>query len=358
MLQLGLVGLPMSGKTTIFNALTGSQRPATMGAPGRLEVQVAAVDVPDPYLDKLAAIFRPKKKVHIQITYADIGGLAKGISEGGLSGPFRNQLAQMDGFLHVIRAFEDPTVPHPEETLDPQRDLHILDAEFMLADLITVENRIQRIKDEMGKGKNRAIAARELELFERLQVELERERPLRDLDLTSLERDSLRGYSLLTLKPQLILLNLGEEARPAEALVRVESRGTAALAIRGRLEMEIAQLAPDEAAEFMVEYGITDPMRDRVIRESFSLLHIQTFYTIGEEEVRAWTCPVGATAQQAAGRIHSDFERAFIKAEIIPVDMLIELGGLAEARQAGKLRIEGRDYILQPGDVMTVRHGA
>jgi GTP-binding protein YchF len=314
--------------------------------------------VPDTRLDKLTAIFKPKKEVFTQITYADIGGLARGISEGGLSGPFRNQLAQMDGFLHVIRAFDDPNVPHPEETLAPQRDLDILDTELLLTDLIGVENRIQRLKEEMGKGKDRAASAREQDLFERLHAGLEAERPLRDLDLTQAERDSLRSYAFLTLKPKLVLLNLGDEAQPAEKLIQVKGSDTAALAIQGKLEMEIAQLAPDEATEFMSEYGITEPMRERMIRASFDLLHIQTFYTVGEDEVRAWTCPVGATAQQAAGRIHSDFERAFIRAEITPADTLIELGGLAEARQVGKLRIEGRDYVMQQGDVMTVRHGA
>ncbi len=357
-MKLGLVGLPMSGKTTVFRALTGSDRPASVGAPGKLEVQIAVVDVPDPRLERLAALFQPERTVPLQITYADIGGLARGISEGGLGGPFRNQLAQMDGFLHVVRVFEDPSVPHPEDTLDPRRDLDILDGEFALADLITVENRKTRLKEEMQRGKDRAANARELELFERLQICLEDGRPLRDLDLNPAEREGLKGYTFLTMKPKLVLLNAGEVAAPAESLVKVEGRDTAVLSIQGRLEMEIAQLEPAEAAEFMAEYGIREPMRARVIRQSFDLLHVQTFYTVGEDEVRAWTCPVGATAQQAAGRIHSDFERAFIKAAIIEADTLLELGGLAEARQVGKLRLEGRDYIMKQGDVIEVKHSA
>lgn len=358
MTQLGLIGLPMSGKTTIFNALTGQERPATIGAPGRLDVQVAVVEVPDPRLEAFNAMFNPRKEVHIQITYADIGGLAKGISEGGLSGPFRNQLASMDGFLHVIRVFEEENVPHPESSIDPQRDLDILDSEFMLTDLVTVENRSVRLKEEMTKGKDRAAAARELELFERLREALENERPLRDLDLTQAERDSLRSYAFLTLKPKLVLLNMGEERQPAEGMISVKGVGTGVLPIQGKLEMEISQLEPEEAAIFMEEYGLTEPMRDRVIRNSFDLLHIQTFYTVGEDEVRAWTVHQGATAQEAAGRIHTDLAQHFIRAEIIGADTLLELGGLVEAKNQGKLRLEGRDYIMQQGDVINVKHNA
>jgi GTP-binding protein YchF len=329
-----------------------------MGVAGKLDVQVAVVDVPDPMLDTLNGMFNPPSKVNIKITYSDIGGLAKGISEGGLSGPFRNELAQMEGFLHVVRAFEDPSVPHPEETVDPQRDLDILDAEFLLNDLLTVENRIAKLQEEMQRGKDRAANAKELEVFEPLREALENERPLRDLNLTDAQRDSLRGYSFLTIKPKLVLVNTGDEARPAEEIVRVRGRQSAVLAIQGKLEMEIAQLEPDEAAEFMSEYGITEAMRDRVIRKSFDLLHIQTFYTVGEDECRAWTCPVGATAQQAAGRIHTDLERRFIKAEIISAETLIELGGLVQAKEVGKLRLEGRDYVMAQGDIINVKHNA
>jgi ribosome-binding ATPase YchF (GTP1/OBG family) len=195
-------------------------------------------------------------------------------------------------------------------------------------------------------------------VFEPLREALENERPLRDLNLTDAQRDSLRGYSFLTIKPKLVLVNTGDEARPAEEIVRVRGRQSAVLAIQGKLEMEIAQLEPDEAAEFMSEYGITEAMRDRVIRKSFDLLHIQTFYTVGEDECRAWTCPVGATAQQAAGRIHTDLERRFIKAEIISAETLIELGGLVQAKEVGKLRLEGRDYVMAQGDIINVKHNA
>ncbi len=354
-MRLGLIGLPMSGKTTIFSALTGASRPAGSAASGRPDVQIAVVNVPDPRLDRLYELFPRPRKVQAQITYADVGGLARGIGAGGLSGAFRNELNQMDGFLHVVRAFEDPNVPHPEGEVDPQRDLEILENEFLLADMVTVEKRRERLRDEIAKGKDRAANLREDELFARLQSALEDEIPLRTLDLSEAERQSLRGYGFLTLKPKLVLLNVGEEGEYLDASLRVRGELTPVLAIRGKLEAEIGQLDEEEAAIFLEEYGIEEPMRDRVIRESYELLHVQTFFTIGDDEVRAWPVRKGATAQEAAGVVHTDMQRGFIRAEIIPWDVLVELGGLAEARHAGKLRLEGKDYVMQDGDVMTVR---
>jgi GTP-binding protein YchF len=353
-MRLGLIGLPMSGKTTVFNVLTGSDRPASAGVPGKLDVQLAVVSVPDPRLDALHALYVPRKKVEAQIAYADVGGLAKGVGSTGLSGPFRNELNQMDGFLHVVRAFENPGVPHPEGDIDPQRDLDILEAELILADLLTAENRVEHIQDEMSKGKDREINARRLALFERLREALEGETPLHKVGLSETEEQDIKGYGFLTTRPRLVLLNMGDEAQePGEVIQAAE--GTPVLAIQGALEMEIAQLEPDEAALFMDEYGIAEPMRERVIRESYQLLNVQTFFTIGDEEVRAWTFPAGATAQEAAGIIHTDMERGFIRAEIVPIGTLLEMGGMAEVREAGKLRLEGKDYVMQDGDVMFVR---
>jgi GTP-binding protein YchF len=354
-MKLGLIGLPMSGKTTIFNALTGSNRPTAVAVPGKLDIQVAVVDVPDPRLEPLAAMFNPRKVVPAKITYADIGGLAKGISEGGLSGPFRNELAQMDGFLHVIRAFENPNVPHPEGSLDPQRDLDLLDAEFLLADQLVVEKRIEKLNEEMQRGKDRAVNAKELEQFERYKAALEAEKPLRDAGIPLAEQNALRGYGFLTLKPTLALVNAGDDAANAGPAVKVSGAYTSLITIQGALEAEIAQLAPDEAALFMQEYGITESARARVIRASYDLLHIQTFFTVGEDECRAWPHRIGATAQEAAGEIHSDLQRGFIRAEIVPADVLLELGGLNQAKQVGKLRQEGKEYVMQDGDVMNVK---
>ena len=354
-MKLGIIGLPMSTKTTIFNALTGREAPARVSAPGKLEVQLAVVDVPDPRLDAMAKIYEPERVVPAQITYADIGGLGKGISAEGLPGPFRNQLSQMDGFLHVIRAFEDPAIPHPENTIDPQRDLDILDGEFLLADLVTVENRIKRLNEEIARGKDRAANQRELELFERLREALEAETPLRDLDLTDEEQQALRGYGFLTIKPKLVLLNIGEENVDPAELVEVKGRKTGLMAIHGKIEAEISQLDEEEALLFLQEYGIEEPTRERIIRASYGLLDTLTFFTVGKDEVRAWRTHIGATAQEAAGVIHTDLQRGFIRAEIVPWDVLVELGSEAAARQAGKLRLEGKNYIMQEGDVMTVR---
>jgi hypothetical protein len=356
-MKLGLVGLPMSGKTTVFNALTGLDRPTTTAVPGQIDVQLAVVDVPDPRLEQLSQLFDPKKTTYAKITYADVGGVSKGISEGGLGGPFRNELSQMDGYLYVLRAFENPSVPHPEETINPQRDLAILDTEILLTDLLTVENRISRLQEELGRGKNREANQRELALFQRLQAHLEAERPLRDLELSSNDERHLRSFAFLTLKPRLLLVNFGDEKQPlSEVLPDVE--GERVMGIQGALEAEIAQLDDEDADLFMSEYDITEPVRDRVIQASYDMLSIQTFFTVGEDECRAWPHPIGATAQQASSVIHSDLEKGFIRAEIIPWDTLIELGTLSAAKADGKLRLEGRGYIVQDGDIMHVRHSS
>lgn len=354
-MRLGLIGLPMSGKTTVFNALTGANRPLTGGVPGKLDVQMAVVGVPDPRLDSLTDLFNPKKKVPAQITYVDIGGLAKGISEGGLSGPFRNELSQQDAFLQVIRAFQNPNVPHPEESIDPARDQDILESEFILSDLITVEKRMERLREEMSKGKNRADNQRELDVFERLRVTLEENQPLRTLEFSPEEEASLRGYGFLSQKPKLLLLNTDEAGVEPGSVLHPGGPNTSMIALAGRIEMEISELEGDDAALFMAEYGISEPTRDRVIRESYHLLNVQTFFTVGDDECRAWPHPIGSTAPQAAGRIHSDLERGFIAAEVVHYDLLMELGGWNEAKKVGKLRVEGKTYIMHDGDVMSVR---
>jgi GTP-binding protein YchF len=355
-MKLGIVGLPLAGKTTIFNTLTGAGRPTGPAPPGKLEVHTVTVDVPDPRLDQLHELFSDRKQVNAQITYADIAGLDKGVGQTGLSGPFRAQLSQMDGLLHVVRLFEDPAVPHPYQTIDPQRDVEALDGEFLLADLILVESRLERIADDIAKGRSkRDVLARERALFERLRDALEASTPLRDLPLSDDEDRDLRGYGFLTQKPTLVLLNSGDEAPDPASLLDYQHAHSALLTIQGCLEMEIAQLDESEAALFRAEYGIEQPARDRVIRTSYALVGLQSFFTIGDDEVRAWTVPVGTIAQEAAGEVHTDLQRGFIRAEVIQWDELLALGGLSEARAEGKLRLEGKDYVTQDGDVMQVR---
>ncbi len=357
-MRLGIIGLPHCGKTTVFNALTGQQLPTGYGASGQMEVHTAVVDVPDERLDFLGALYHPRKVVHATVTYKDIGGLEGGISAGGLSGPLRNELAQVDGFLHVVRAFEHPAVPHPQGSLDPQRDLAIIEGEFLLLDLITVEKRLERLRDEWNKIKGDARRQNEVEtaLMERLHAHLEREQPLRTLgDLGEEELKLVRGYGLLTLKPVLVVVNTGEEAPPPDSLVRVAGPRMALVGLRGEIEAEIAQLPPEDRAEFLAEYGIAEPGASRVVRQSYDLLGIHTFFTIGDDEVRAWSLPVGGTALDAAATIHTDMARGFIRAEVVAFADLRALGDMKAVRAAGKQRLEGKSYVVQDGDIIIIR---
>ena len=356
-MRLGIIGLPNSGKTTLFNALTGSDIETVAAAGGRFEIHTAVVSVPDPRVDKLSAMYQPKKTTYAQVTYVDIAGLDKGVGEGGIKGQFRNELAQVDGFVHVVRVFEDDTVPHPYVDTDPARDVEILDNEFLLTDLVAVEAKLERIQSEMRvKGRNVSPAvSTEYELMQQLKAHLEDEKPLRDLDLTDEQEKSLRGYGFLTLKPVLIVLNMGEEMQDPASLLTYDHRDSQIVALQAKIEAEIAQLDADDAAMFMEEYGITERGADKVIRLSYELLTIQSFFTVGEDEVRAWSIPIGATAPEAAGAIHSDLQKGFIRAEVMAYDDLISAGSEAALKQVGKLRLEGRDYVVKDGDIVHIR---
>jgi len=359
-MRLGIIGLPNSGKTTIFNALTGQNLPTGAATSGQFEVHTAVVNVPDPRVDKLKAMYNPRKTVYATVTYADIGGLDKGISEGGLKGQFRNELGQVDGFVHVVRAFTDETVPHPYETVDPQRDLETLDGEFLLADLVTVENRLERLQAEMrvkGKNVDKAVPA-ELELMERFKAHLETEKPLFELEITPDQAKAIRGYNFLTFKPVLVVVNLGDEAKDVSQLVTYTRPGSNVVGLQGKIEAELAQLEADDAAMFMQEYGITELSAAKVIRLSYELLAIQSFFTVGEDEVRAWSVAVGATAPEAAGAIHSDLQKGFIRAEVMKYADLIAGGSEAALKASGKFKLEGKEYIVQDGDIVHIRHSS
>jgi GTP-binding protein YchF len=355
-MKLGIIGLPGAGKTTIFNALTKGDAPTGQSMGGRFDVLTAVVDVPDKRVDVLSAMFNPKKTTYAKVIYTDIAGLQKGIGEsGGLTGPLLNHLVTLDGFVHVVRAFEDENVPHLEDTIDPARDLAALDMEFLINDLVAVEGKLERLREGLSKGayKNKSSAESELVLFERMHEMLAEERPLRELDLTEEEHKSLRGYSLLTLKPVLVVVNTGD-AQPEVAL-HYPYKHSRVANLRGKLEMELAQLVGDDLEMFMAEYGVSELGLDRVIHLSYQLMGLHSFFTVGEDEVRAWTIPVGATALEAAGAIHTDLAKGFIRAEVVPYKELVELGGLPQARTAGKLRQEGKTYIVQDGDVVHVK---
>ena len=354
-MELGIIGLPQSGKTTLFNALTCGDVPTGISG-GRVEVHTAVIDVPDDRVDKLVALFKAKKTVHAKVTYADIAGLEGKSSEAGISGPLLNTLAQMDGYIHVIRQFENPSVPHMDGQIDPLRDLANMEAELILNDLILVERKLQRLSEELkrgGVGREKTQIEREIALFERINDLLNQEIPLRNETFSGEEEKMMSSYGFLSRKPQLVVINQSEDQEPIE--VETPYANTTVVCIPAKLEMDIAQLPPEEAAIFLEEYGIEEPSLNRFIRLSYDLLGLQSFFTAGEKEVHAWTVNRGATAPEAAGVIHSDMQKGFIRAEVVSYDDLISLGSFAEARNQGKLRLEGKKYVIEDGDVIEIR---
>ena len=355
-MQIGIIGLPQTGKTTIFHALAGGEKAVATFSSGLLKIQTAVTAVPDLRVDRLSAMFNPRKTIYAQVTYADIGGLEKGVGRSGLPGPFVNQLGQMDAFLHVLRAFEDPAVPHGEGSIDIARDLSIVDTEFLLNDLGSVERRLERLEQSIKKGaSDREQAAKEKALFERMHDWLEAEKPLRALAMTHEEEQSTRGYGLLTLKPTLIVVNAGDDGAPALEAAQAK---TAVVTLNGRLEREIAELSTEDAAVFMQEFGLGELSRSKVIHLSYELLGLQSFFTVGEDEVRAWTLRKGAHAVEAAGEVHTDLAKGFIRAEVVAFQDLVDLGGMNEAKTKGKLRLEGKDYVVKDGDIVHIRHSS
>ena len=350
-MKLGIIGLPQTGKTTLFNALTGYDQPTNASA-GRMEVHTAVVDVPDPRVDVLSEMYKPKKTMYAKVTYADIAGL-DGSGQGSISGALLNQIAQMDGLIHVVRCFDDENVAHVTGSVSPSRDISAMNGELLLNDLIAVERKLEKLSGESQRGgTDKVVNARQTTLFEKLHEILSEDRPLREVEFTELENSDLSGFGLLTRKPMMILLNLGE----GQAIPEVDPEHPIPVVdLMGKLEMEISQLPQEDAEMFMEEYGIEEPGLNKMIRLSYDLLKLQSFFTVGEDEVRAWTVKRGANAQEAAGVIHSDLEKGFIRAEVVTYEDLTTLGGMSEARNKGKLRLEGKKYLVQDGEVMHIR---
>ena len=352
-MRLGIIGLPQSGKTTLFNALTRGTVPT--GATGKLEVHTGVVDVPDPRVDHLSGMFKPKKTIYAKVTYADIAGLEGSANKIGISGTLLNELTQMDGFIHVVRCFEDENVPHPSGSVDPLRDISNMDSELILNDLIAVERRLERLAEEKkkGGGRDKAIIEREIALFERFNEALQSESPLRNVDVSAEEEKFISSFGFLTRKPTLFVLNLSEgQTAP---VVNYPHRKSMVVALQGKLEMDIAQLPAEDAAAFLAEYGIEEPSLNRMIRFSYDLLGLQSFFTVGPDECRAWTVRRGATAPEAAGVIHSDLQKGFIRAEVFTYTDITTLGGVPEVKSHGKFRLEGKEYIVQDGDILNIR---
>jgi len=349
-MKLGIIGLPQSGKTTIFNALTRGNTPTTASA-GRFEVHTAVVDVPDPRVTRLSEMFKPKKTIYARVNYADIAGLETGSAKSGISGQLLNQLTQMDGFILVVRGFMDDSVPHALGSIDPARDADVMLSELLLNDLIAVERKLERLTEERKKGgADKVDNERQTALFQRLREVLSENTPLRKVDVTAEEGKILSSFGLLTRKPVLIVFNMGEGQTAPEWEFETPS-----VALQGKLEMEIAQLSPEDAAVFMQEYGIEELSLNKMIRLSYELLQVQSFFTVGEDEVRAWETRRGATAQEAAGEIHTDLQRGFVRAEVVAYGDLISLGGMNEAKSKGKLRLEGKEYPVKDGDIVHIR---
>lgn len=361
-MQIGIVGLPFSGKSTLYQTITKTHLDPS--ALAKAEAHHAVVKIPDGRLEKLTALFSPKRTVHATIEFVDVVGLKKG--ESGSTQFTTNFLASVktnDALVQVVRLFADDAVPHPDGNIDFMRDISAFETEFILSDLAVIETRIDRIKKQFQKTQDPQLKL-ELPVLEKCHQVLDSGKPLREVDFTKEEAHILKTYQFLSVKPMLIALNLDESQR-AEADIYVkrvaekkENKHTKVLSFFGKIEMELSELADDEASIFMDEYGIKESALNALIRESYVLLGLRSFFTVGEDECRAWTIRSGMTAQEAAGVIHSDFFSKFIRAEVVHYDhFIVHEGSFAKAREAGHWRLEGKEYIVTDGDIMSVRHG-
>jgi GTP-binding protein YchF len=360
-MKLGIIGLPNSGKTTLFNVLTGRQVQTGTFTPADAEPNIGIVKVPDERLDRLAEMFRPKKVTPATVEYIDIAGLRR---EGGVKGELGKELLfhirNVDALIHVVRTFKSDKVPPAGGDINPERDISTVNLELALSDLDIVEKRMERVEINIKKkGEKEGIA--ELQLLTKLKQNLEAGIPIRQLELSEDERKLIKGFQFLTAKPMLIVLNIGEEElkfpeRYRDLKEKYQSLGIPVIELCAEIESQISQLGDKETEKaFMEDLGIKESGLTRLIRVSYELLGLISFLTVGKEEVRAWTIRKGTKAQQAAGVIHSDMERGFIRAEVVSYEDLIKSGSLAAARNKGLLRLEGKDYIVQDGDVIEIR---
>jgi len=356
-MRTAIIGLPQTGKTSLFTILTGAHQTTRLGT---LAARVGVARVPDPRLEAVAAVFRPAKVTHATIEYLDTPPISKEAlrDPGYLAG-----LRIVDAFAHVLRWFQDDRVPHELGSLDPMRDLDHVETELILSDLAVAEKRLERLEKDRKKVRS-AELDQEAELLERVKLHLESGRPLREMSLSEEQEKRLRGFQFLSRKPMLWVLNLGEQEAVRlheiedDFRSRIGARPHArVVAVCGKIEAELSELPPDEARQYRESFGLPDSGLERIIAATLSLLGLISFFTGSQPEVRAWTVPRNTTALKAAGAIHTDFEERFIRAEVIPWKDLVAAGSLAAARERGLLRLEGKDYIVQDGDVLQIRHG-
>ncbi len=359
-MKTGIIGLPQVGKTSLFKILTKSKLEAG-GYSNPREAHIGVAKVPDERLDKLAALYNPKKLVHASVEYVDVAAIgAEALKETA----FTASLREVDALAHVIRAFDDPAIAHVGP-IDPLRDIRNVDFDLMVSDLGQVEKRLERLEKDLKKQKTAEIE-KEFDLIKRAKAHLETEKPLREMEMSAEDKKRVRGFMFLSEKPILYVLNVNESSelgRDLEnavqkfGLTEIASRPNAgATAICGKVEAELAEMSDAEAAEFLSSYGLQESGLARLIRKTYELLGMISFFTVGEDECRAWTVERNSRAQLAAGAIHSDLEKHFIRAETIHWDTLLEAGSEANAKAHGTLRLEGKDYIVKDGDVMHIRH--
>jgi GTP-binding protein YchF len=356
-LRIGIVGLQQVGKTTLFNILTRAH--GGIGS-GRPEARVGVVRVPDARLDRLSQMYQPKKTVHASVEYIDTPGSVIDLARTGSQA---QTLREINALAHVVRVFDDPVVPAPCGAVDPKRDIENVEVELILSDLAVVEKRLERLEKDIKKQKN-PVLEKEDHVLQNCRKHLEQQMPLRELTLTAEDERAIRGFTFLSQKPVLYVLNLGEadaartdaaDQFAAEAGLKQRPR-TGVTAICGKVEAELAELPEDEAADFLASYGLHESATARLIRASYHLLGLISFFTVGEDECRAWTLRSGANALEAAGEIHTDIQRGFIRAEVVRYDDLMATGGLAEARSRGLLRLEGKEYAVADGEIVHFRH--
>lgn len=358
-IKCGIVGLPNVGKSTLFNALTRAGIEAQNYPFCTIDPNVGIVEVPDPRLDALAAIVKPQKTIPTTVEFVDIAGLVAGASKGeGLGNKFLANIRETDAIAHVVRCFEDENIQHVANKIDPLADIGVIDTELALADLDTVSRALDKAQKASKSGDKEQVRLRDL--LVRVQAHLDQGLPVRSMDLDKDQRAAIRPLFLLTAKPVMYIANVAEdgfENNPHLDAVRkhAAAEGAEVVAICAAIESELVDMEDADKAEFLAEMGQDEPGLNRVIRAGYSLLGLQTYFTAGEKEVRAWTVRVGATAPQAAGVIHTDFERGFIRAEVIAYDDFIACNGELGAKEAGKLRLEGKEYVMADGDVVHFR---